>query len=69
MKKLISLFKTFRTEEDGAAMIEYSILIGLIAAAIIALVLWMSDWIVWAWEQLGTALLTTSYTVALPGTP
>ncbi len=66
MKKLISLFKTFTTDEDGAAMIEYSILIGLIAAAIIALVLWMSDWIVWAWATLGTALLTTAYTVALP---
>ncbi len=60
MKKLISLFKAFSTDEDGAAMIEYSILIGLIAAAIIALVLWVGDWIVDAWTLLADALLLGS---------
>lgn len=62
MKKLISLFKTFRTEEDGAAMIEYSILIGLIAAVVIVLILWVGDWIVIAWTALQTAL-TVAFTV------
>lgn len=56
MKKLISLFKTFSTDDSGAAMIEYSILIGLIAAAVILLVMWMSGWIVQAWTTLQTAL-------------
>lgn len=56
MKKLISLFKTFSTDDSGAAMIEYSILIGLIAAAVIALILWVGGWVVQAWTTLQTAL-------------
>lgn len=57
MTKLISLFKTFSTDEDGAAMIEYSILIGLIAAAVILAVLFMGTWVAGAWAAL-TSLMT-----------
>ncbi|WP_163266890.1 Flp family type IVb pilin [Chelativorans alearense] len=46
MKKLMTIARQFRDDEDGAAMVEYSILVGVIAtAAILALVaigLWAS---------------------------
>lgn len=43
-------------EDKGAAMIEYSILIGLIAAAVILIILFVSGWITQAWQALQTAL-------------
>ncbi|TIW86991.1 MAG: Flp family type IVb pilin, partial [Mesorhizobium sp.] len=33
MKKLMTMTRQFRDDENGAAMVEYSILIGIIAAA------------------------------------
>jgi pilus assembly protein Flp/PilA len=42
MKKL---FKQFRDDENGAAMVEYSILIGIIAAASILVVIAIGGWV------------------------
>jgi pilus assembly protein Flp/PilA len=46
MTKLLSMTKAFRDEESGAAMVEYSILVGIIAGAailaIVAIGLWVS---------------------------
>ncbi|RWG83201.1 Flp family type IVb pilin [Mesorhizobium sp.] len=46
MEKLISTAKQFRDDEHGAAMVEYSILVGIIAGAailaIVAIGLWVS---------------------------
>lgn len=39
MKKLMTMAGRFRDDDNGAAMVEYSILIGLIAAAAITAVL------------------------------
>ncbi len=58
MTKLISLFKAFSTDEDGAAMIEYSILIGLIAAVVIAAIVLVGTWVDAAWTVLVAALGT-----------
>jgi pilus assembly protein Flp/PilA len=46
MTKLLDLAKAFRADENGAAMVEYSILVGIIAGAailaIVAIGLWVS---------------------------
>ena len=46
MGKLISIAKQFEDDENGAAMVEYSILVGIIAGAailaIVAIGLWVS---------------------------
>jgi pilus assembly protein Flp/PilA len=39
MTKLISMAKQFRNDENGAAMVEYSILVGIIAGAAILAIL------------------------------
>ena len=57
MKKLVSQFVR---EEDGAAMIEYTVLIGLITAATIALIIAVGIWVNGQWTTLDTALNTGS---------
>ncbi|OBQ87928.1 MULTISPECIES: Flp family type IVb pilin [unclassified Mesorhizobium] len=46
MKKLMTMARQFRDDENGAAMVEYSILVGIIAGAailaIVAIGLWVS---------------------------
>jgi len=44
--------KRFRQDEDGAAMVEYSILIGLITAAVIGLIIAVGAWIGVKWTAL-----------------
>ena len=43
-------------DESGTAMIEYSILLGLIAVAVIAMVIWVGQWITTQWSALSTSL-------------
>ena len=45
-----------RIEESGAALIEYSILIGLIAAAVVTTVAAIGVWITGRWSTLKAAL-------------
>ncbi|CDX20650.1 Flp/Fap pilin component [Mesorhizobium sp. ORS 3324] len=45
MKKLMTMARQFRDEENGAAMVEYSILVGIIAAAAILAILAIGAWV------------------------
>jgi len=45
MKTLANIAGRFREEEDGAAMIEYAILVGIIAVAAITAVLAIGGWV------------------------
>lgn len=56
MMKLKALAGRFVREESGAALIEYSILIGLIAAAVIASIVAIGIWITGRWTSLQTAI-------------
>lgn len=40
-----NIFKQFRDDENGAAMVEYSILVGIIAAASLLAVLAIGSWV------------------------
>jgi pilus assembly protein Flp/PilA len=53
---MTKLLAKFRKNEEGAALIEYSILIGLITAAVIALIALVGPWITAQWTTLTTAL-------------
>jgi pilus assembly protein Flp/PilA len=55
MKKLL---KQFAQEESGAAMVEYSILIGIITAAVIAIILGVGIYVKDQWTTLCTNLKT-----------
>lgn len=50
--------RKFAKDEKGAAMIEYSVLIGLITAAVIATVVLVGTWVSGAWTTLESNLGT-----------
>jgi pilus assembly protein Flp/PilA len=49
-------FVRLRKDDDGATLIEYSILIGLLTVAVIALVLAVGGWVSSKWNSLNAAL-------------
>lgn len=56
MTKLRGMLARLRKSEDGATMIEYSILIGIITALVIALIIGMGDYVVSAWSAICSAV-------------
>ncbi|TPL96458.1 Flp family type IVb pilin [Mesorhizobium sp. B2-3-10] len=56
MKKLMTMTRQFRDDENGAAMVEYSILIGIIAVASILTVIAIGHWVNARFTNLCTAL-------------
>lgn len=56
MKKLMTIARQFRDDEEGAAMIEYSVLIGLITVATIAMIILVGTWVTGRWTALEAAL-------------
>ncbi|MER9308753.1 Flp family type IVb pilin [Mesorhizobium australicum] len=56
MKKLMTMTRQFRDDENGAAMVEYSILIGIITAATITFIVGVGWYVTDAWTTLCTAL-------------
>lgn len=59
MSKAWKLVRKLRQDEEGAALIEYSILVGIIAAGTIAAVTVVGGWIGGRWTILCTALGTS----------
>lgn len=45
MNRLLDVARQFRDDDNGAAMVEYSILIGIIAAASIVAVIAIGGWV------------------------
>ena len=48
--------RKFVKDEKGAAMIEYSVLVGLVTAAVIGLVISVGDWVNIQWSALDTKI-------------
>jgi len=48
--------RDLRSDDDGASLIEYSVLIGLITVAVIALIIGIGDWVVSQWSALTSAV-------------
>lgn len=56
MKKLMTMTRQFRDDENGAAMVEYTILLGLITVAVILSVIFVGAWVGTQWTALSGAL-------------
>jgi pilus assembly protein Flp/PilA len=56
MSKAWSLIQRFRQDEDGAALIEYTVLLGILVVAVIATIGLVGGWINTKWGALATAL-------------
>lgn len=57
---MTKLLKAFRDDENGAAMVEYSILIGIIATAAILVVIAIGGWVSGRFTDLCTDLQAAS---------
>jgi pilus assembly protein Flp/PilA len=51
-----NLLQKFRRDEDGAAMVEYAVLLGLITAAVIAIISTMGGQVTGIFTAVSTAL-------------
>ena len=54
MKKLMTMTRQFRDDENGAAMVEYTVLLGIITVAVIATVILVGTWVAGRWTALNS---------------
>jgi pilus assembly protein Flp/PilA len=56
LSKLKPILNRFKKDEDGAALIEYTVLLGILLIAVIAIIVAVGGWISSEWRALNTAL-------------
>ena len=56
MKNAMSVLNRFKNDEDGAALIEYTVLIGILLVAVIATIGLVGTWVSTQWTALNAAL-------------
>ena len=56
MQKLLELAGRFGEDEDGAALVEYTVLLGILVVATIATIILVGTWVTGRWTALETAL-------------
>jgi pilus assembly protein Flp/PilA len=56
MQKALELVRGLRRDEEGAALIEYTVLLGIMLVAVIATIILVGQWIKGEWTTLQTSL-------------
>jgi pilus assembly protein Flp/PilA len=56
MSKALNILKKFRKDEEGAALIEYTVLLGILVVAVIATIIAVGTWVNGQWTALNTAI-------------
>jgi pilus assembly protein Flp/PilA len=56
MGKFLRTLTKFGKDEEGAALIEYTVLLGIMLVAVIATIILVGTWISGQWTALNTAL-------------
>jgi pilus assembly protein Flp/PilA len=56
MTKILAALKKFQKDEEGAALIEYTVLLGILLVAVIATITLVGTWINNKWTALDKAL-------------
>ncbi|OBQ68902.1 Flp family type IVb pilin [Mesorhizobium loti] len=56
MKNLMTITRRFSADDDGAAMVEYTILLGIITIAVIASIITVGAWVTGQWGGLVAVL-------------
>jgi len=54
--KVMNLINQFKSDENGASMIEYTVLLAILLVAVIAIIAGVGQWISAEWASLSTAL-------------
>ena len=58
MSKVTNLVSKLRKDQDGAALIEYTVLLGILIVAVIATIGLVGTWVSGQWSTLQTTLPT-----------
>lgn len=58
MSQVSNLFRKLKGDEDGAALIEYTVLLGILVVAVIATITLVGTWVSGQWTTLNAALPT-----------
>ncbi len=56
MRNVVKLLKQLKSDEDGAALVEYTVLLGIMLVAVIATIGLVGTWITKEWVALNAAL-------------
>jgi pilus assembly protein Flp/PilA len=56
MREAIKVMKSFAKDEDGAALIEYTVLLGVLVVAVIATIGLVGNWVKGQWTSLCTGI-------------
>ena len=56
MNNVVSNVKRFASDEDGAALIEYTVLIGLMLVGVVATITLVGTWVSGRWTALNASL-------------
>lgn len=54
--KALELVRNLKKDEDGAALIEYTVLLGILVVAVIATIVAVGGWVNARWTALNTAI-------------
>jgi pilus assembly protein Flp/PilA len=58
MREMIKLIKQLKRDEDGASLIEYTVLLAILLVAVIAIIGAVGGWILNQWSNLNANLPT-----------
>ena len=56
MRSVVNFLKKLKGDEDGASLIEYTVLLAILLVAVIAVITGVGGWILNQWSNLNTAL-------------
>ena len=56
MRKAVQLLNKFTKDEEGAALVEYTVLLGIMLVAVVATIGLVGGWVNTKWTALWTAL-------------
>jgi pilus assembly protein Flp/PilA len=56
MRGMLNLLRRLQNDEEGAALVEYTVLLGVLLIAVIATIIGVGTWINGEWTALNTAL-------------
>ena len=56
MRKILSTLQCLGSDEDGAALIEYTVLLGILVVAVIGIIVAVGTWVNGRWAALNSAL-------------
>ncbi len=56
MRKALMILDQFKKDEEGAALIEYTVLLGIMLVAVISLITFMGGWISGQWTALSSSI-------------